>query len=230
MGQHQSALHDFLGSPVSSGWRDLPFFQAGTAMRIAARLDDRAREGACVFPPADQIYAALTFAVPSSVKVVILGQDPYPSHGNAHGLAFSCRGDGKLPASLKRIFREAADDLGAAAPSCGDLTAWAKQGVLLMNTAFTVEAGKAGSHLGLGWQALADQVLSEVSTRAAAAVFMLWGDKARAKRELVDPRHLVIESAHPSPLAARGDFLGSKPFSRANAWLVDKGVQPIAWI
>ena len=229
MGAHRAALHDFLDNPASAGWRYVPFFRDGSAMRMAARLDDVESAATSVFPPADQIYAALTFASPAAVKVVILGQDPYPTQGHAHGLAFSFRGEGKLPASLKRIFREVGDDLGAAPPASGDLTRWAEQGVLLLNTALSVEAGKAGSHLNLGWQALTDEIISAVSTKARAAVFMLWGDKARAKRDLIDPRHLVIESAHPSPLAAKGDFLGSRPFSRANAWLMDKDMQPVVW-
>ena len=229
MGEHQAALHDFLDNPASAGWLNLAFFRDGAAMRLAARLDEDAHAGMAVFPPAEQTYSALTFAGPADIKVVILGQDPYPTEGHAHGLAFSFRGEGRLPASLKRIFRELGNDLGAAPPASGDLTPWAEQGVLLLNTALSVEAGQAGSHLSLGWQALADQVIADVSTKARAAVFMLWGDKARAKRALIDPRHLTIESAHPSPLAARGDFLGSRPFSRANAWLVERRVQPVIW-
>ncbi len=225
----RQALEDFLNSPAGQGWRGLPFFRDGAAARLAARLDACEAAGDKVLPPPGQMYAALSFSAPADVKVLIVGQDPYPTPGHAHGLAFSYRGDGPLPASLKRIFRELGDDLDVPPPKCGDLTSWATQGALLLNTALSVEAGKAGSHLRFGWQALADQVISAVSAQAPSAVFMLWGDKARARRGLIDPRNLVIESAHPSPLAARGDFLGSKPFSKADAWLKDHGVRPIAW-
>ena len=175
------------------------------------------------------VYAALAMTPLSSVKVVILGQDPYPTPGNAHGLAFSYRGTGRLPASLSRILRERDADIGVAGASDGDLTPWAKQGVLLLNTALTVEAGRAGSHLALGWRALAEQVVSAASRARPAAAFILWGDKARAFRPLIDPRHGLIESAHPSPLAARGDFMGSRPFGRANGYLASHGMAPIDW-
>jgi uracil-DNA glycosylase len=226
---HASALTAFLSHPASAGWRDLPFFKAEAA-RIAHELDRRAMSGAVILPQAHEIYAALALTPLAGVKAVILGQDPYPTPGDAHGLAFSCRGAGRLPASLKRIFAELSADLGAPAPVTGDLSNWAEQGVLLLNSALSVEAGKAGAHLKLGWAALTDQVVSRVSAAQPAAAFILWGDKARAKRALVAPRHLVIESAHPSPLAARGDFMGSRPFSRANAFLAAQGLPPIRWL
>lgn len=192
-------------------------------------LDCLVGAGHQVLPQASDIFKALKLAPLEAVKVVILGQDPYPTPGHAHGLAFSCLG-ARLPASLKRIYRELGDDLGVAAPLSGDLSAWARQGVLLLNAALSVEAGQAGSHLGLGWDRLANEVIDAVSENSPAAAFILWGDKARARKSQIGPRHLVIESAHPSPLAARGDFLGSKPFSRTNAFLKEKEVRVIDWV
>jgi uracil-DNA glycosylase len=236
MTPHADALRAFLDDPASAGWRDLPFFGPGgtlfegsAAVRITQQLDAKAAAGAHILPPAPDMFAALRLTPLHQVKAVILGQDPYPTPGHAHGLAFSYRGSGGLPASLRRIFMELADDLGAEQPRGGDLTGWAKQGVLLLNAALSVEAGKAGAHLKLGWEALADQAVSAVSARNAATAFILWGDKARSRRALIDARHLILESAHPSPLAARGDFMGSKPFSRANAFLEEKGVGAIEW-
>ncbi len=229
------ALGAFLGDPGSAGWRDLPFFTqpdaagATAAERITALLDVRASAGALVLPPPPDLFAALRLTPLRTVRAVILGQDPYPTPGHAHGLAFSYRGSGGLPASLRRIFRELSDDLGLPVPARGDLTGWAMQGVLLLNTALSVEAGKAGAHLAMGWQELADQAVCAVSAQRQAVAFILWGDKARSRGALIDPRHTRIESAHPSPLAARGDFLGSRPFSRANACLAAQGLDAIDW-
>lgn len=222
------ALAAFMRDPASAGWQDLLFFADGLGERIALELDRKVAAGAEVLPPPADIFNAFRLTSLRRVKVVILGQDPYPTPGHAHGLAFSCLGP-KLPASLKRIYRELGDDLGIVPPESGDLSAWARSGVLLLNTALSVEAGQAASHLKLGWETLADQAIRRVSEVAPAAVFILWGDKARARKGLIAPHHLVIESAHPSPLAARGDFLGSKPFSRANAFLAGKGVGAIDW-
>lgn len=229
MRAYSAALDAFICDPASEGWRDLPFFTAGEASRIVGELDRHAARGVTILPGAPDLLNAFRLTAPKRVKVVIVGQDPYPTPGHAHGLAFSCLGQ-RLPASLKRIFRELADDLGVNAPATGDLSHWAREGVLLLNTALSVEAGNAGSHLRLGWDALADQAIDLVSATAPAAVFILWGDKARARRHLIAPCHLIIESAHPSPLAARGDFLGSKPFSRANAFLVENGIDPVKWV
>lgn len=227
---YRAALRDFLASPAGEDWGRLTFFAGGGAAAIVARLDERTASGATILPGPADIFAALSLCPLSRTRVVILGQDPYPTAGDAHGLAFSYAGARHLPASLKRIFRELADDLARPAPTNGDLSHWARQGVLLLNAALSVEAGKAGAHLRLGWDSLADEALAAVSAARSAAVFILWGDKARARKSLVAARHLVIESAHPSPLAARGDFLGSRPFSRANAFLVRRGQAPISWL
>jgi uracil-DNA glycosylase len=224
------ALAEFRGSPAAEGWRCLPFFADGTADDVAARVDERIAAGAQVLPPPHDIFTGLRLAPLERVKAVILGQDPYPTPGDSHGLAFSYRGPGRLPASLRVIFDEVAADLGVPRPRSGDLTPWAKQGVLCLNTALTVEAGRAGSHLKIGWSTLADEALAAVSAQRPAVVFLLWGGPARKRAILVDgTKHLVIESGHPSPLNRLNDFRGTRPFSRANAWLVETGEEPIDW-
>ena len=161
---------------------------------------------------------------------MILGQDPYPKRGDAHGLAFSYAGPRAVPASLRIILRELADDLGVAPPAGGDLTGWARSGVLLLNAALTTEEGRSGAHLRLGWSALTDDVVAAVSATRPAVAFLLWGAAARARAALIDrDKHLVIESGHPSPLNRARDYPGSRPFSRANAWLASRGVAPIDW-
>lgn len=229
-GPISQALKNFRANPTTADWAGLPFFRDGDADRIAAKVDALIAAGGHVLPPPDLVFNSLTLTPLEGVKVVILGQDPYPTPGDAHGLAFSYRGSRRLPASLKTILAEMAEDLGAPVPQTGDLTNWAKQGVLLLNTALTVEAGRAGAHLRLGWSALVDQAVSAVSDRQAAVVFLLWGGPARKRAALVDARkHLVIEAGHPSPLNRLRDFRGTRPFSRANAWLIQKGLTPIDW-
>ncbi|MGO4573547.1 uracil-DNA glycosylase [Microvirga sp. 2TAF3] len=211
-------------------WTALPFFTGGSADAVAAQIDDRIAAGAHVLPPPELVFNSLVLTPLDTVKVVILGQDPYPTPGDAHGLAFSYRGSRRLPASLRTILAEMADDIGVPMPRSGDLTKWAKQGVLLLNTALTVEAAKAGAHLKLGWSALVDQAVSAVSERQPTVVFLLWGGPARKRAALIDRnKHLVIEAGHPSPLNRLRDFRGTRPFSRANAWLADKGLAPIDW-
>lgn len=224
------ALAEFRESPATEGWRRLPFFADGIADDVAARVDERVAAGAQVLPPPHEIFTALRLSPLERVKAVILGQDPYPTPGDAHGLAFSYRGPGRLPASLRVIFDEFSADLGIPKPRSGDLTPWAKQGVLCLNTALTVEAGRAGAHLKLGWSTLADEAMAAVSAQRPAVVFLLWGGPARKRAILVDgAKHLVIESGHPSPLNRLNDFRGTRPFSRANAWLKEKGIEPIDW-
>ncbi len=225
-----AALAALLADPAAAGWRELPFFADGTAGRVVAAVDARIAAGAQVLPPPAAIFNALRLTPLESVKVVILGQDPYPTPGDAHGLAFSYQGKRRLPPSLKTILDEAAEDLGLPRPLSGDLTPWARQGVLLLNTALTVEAGKAGAHLKLGWSALADEAVAAVSAQRPAAVFMLWGGPARRRAALIDrTKHLVLEAGHPSPLNRRNDFRGTKPFSQANAWLASRGLAPVDW-
>jgi uracil-DNA glycosylase len=224
------ALARFRESPEADGWRRLPFFEGGDADRVAARVDERIAAGAQVLPSPESAFNALTLTPLDRVKAVILGQDPYPTPGDAHGLAFSYVGPRRLPASLKVVFAELAEDLSIEKPTRGDLTPWARQGVLLLNTALTVEAGQAGAHLRFGWSSLADQAIRAVSDRRPAVAFLLWGGPARKRAALVDAtRHRVIEAGHPSPLNRLGDFRGSRVFSRANAFLEERGAGAIDW-
>lgn len=224
------ALAALRAAPEAADWLSLPFFSDGCAEEVAARVDARITDGAQVLPPPQDIFRALATTPLGRVKAVILSQDPYPTPGDSHGLAFSYVGGRRLPASLRTIFSELSDDLGLDRPARGDLSAWARQGVLLLNTALTVEAGAAGAHLKLGWYRLADEVVAAVSARRPAVAFLLWGGTARKRASLVDgTKHLVLEAGHPSPLNRLGTFAGSKPFSRANAWLAAQGLEPIDW-
>jgi uracil-DNA glycosylase len=183
-----------------------------------------------IYPPKEDIFNALHFTPYSKVKVLILGQDPYHGEGQSHGLCFSVRRGVKQPPSLKNIFKELEADLGHRAPAHGELEAWAKQGVLLLNTVMTVEDGQAASHQKLGWEIFTDRIISLLNERETPIVFILWGRHAQAKKAAIDTsRHFIIESAHPSPLSARTGFFGSKPFSKANEFLVQQGIEPIDW-
>ena len=183
-----------------------------------------------VLPPEEEVFAAFEATSLQATKVVILGQDPYHGDHQAHGLAFSVRQGVDLPPSLRNIIKELHDDVGAPIPIHGDLTPWAHQGVLLLNTTLTVRTGEAGSHHGRGWENLTDVVIREINEKEHRVVFILWGAHARQKKSLImNPRHTVIEGVHPSPLSAYRGFFGSKPFSRANAALVEDGQEPIDW-
>lgn len=183
-----------------------------------------------VYPPHDQVFAALHLTPYADTRVVILGQDPYHGPRQAHGLCFSVTDGVPLPPSLVNIYKELRDDLGIEPPRSGNLEAWARQGVLLLNTTLTVRGGAAASHQGKGWETFTDEVIRAVSAKPHRVVFILWGGHARKKKALVDTnRHTIIESAHPSPLSAHNGFFGSKPFSRTNAALEDAGLAPIDW-
>lgn len=183
-----------------------------------------------VFPEPDEVFAALHLTPLSQVKVLILGQDPYHGPGQAHGLCFSVRKGTPPPPSLQNIFTELHDDLGIDRPTDGDLTRWARQGVLLLNATLTVRAHQAASHQGKGWETFTDEVIRAVNDRPERVVFILWGNSARRKKALIDTdRHVVIESPHPSPLSAHRGFFGSRPFSRANEALVAAGRDPVDW-
>ena len=199
-------------------WRELQDFVA----------DDRRRHP--VYPPHDEVFAALHLTPYASVKVMILGQDPYHGPGQAHGLCFSVQRGIRVPPSLANIHKELHDDLGLPIPDHGNLEAWARQGVLLLNATLTVRGGAAASHQGQGWEIFTDQVIRVVNSKPEPVVFILWGASARRKRQLIDTdRHTIIESAHPSPLSAHNGFFGSRPFSRANAALVAAGREPVDW-
>lgn len=209
--------------PDLGDWSDLPFFSKDWP-RIAAMLAAERRD---ILPPEPLRFAALARTRPDDTRVVILGQDPYPTPGHANGFAFSVSRNTPLPKSLKNIFREMQDDLGAN-PQTGDLSPWADSGVLLLNTALTVPAGQTNGHAKLGWSRLTEQVLGLLSDRPRA--FVLWGNHALGFRKYVTgPDHLFIETAHPSPLSAYRGFFGSRPFSRINAWLAERGEPPVDW-
>ena len=181
-----------------------------------------------VFPPAVDIFNALKHTAFADVRVVILGQDPYIKHGEAHGMAFSVNHGVRVPPSLKNIYKELQDDLACTIPSTGYLMPWAKQGVLLLNTILTVKAGESKSHAGRGWEQFTDHIIVALSQREKAMVFMLWGKPAQAKAAMIAPHHLVLQAAHPSPLA-RGAFFGCKHFSKANEFLLGNNETPMNW-
>ena len=211
-------------NPVLRGELAKPYWQ--DLQRFVA--EERAR--AEVYPPPDQVFAALHLTPYAEVKVLILGQDPYHGAGQAHGLCFSVQPGVPAPPSLVNILKELHDDIGVAPPEHGCLEAWARRGVLLLNATLTVRARQAASHQGKGWETFTDEVIRAVNAKPERVVFILWGASARKKRALIDTtRHVVIESAHPSPLSAHNGFFGSRPFSRANAALVDAGREPVDW-
>ena len=183
-----------------------------------------------VFPPENEVFAALDLTPYSAANVLILGQDPYHDTNQAHGLAFSVRPGIPPPPSLVNMFKELKSDLGTRTPNNGYLVPWAKQGVLLINTVLTVRAHQANSHKGRGWERFTDAVISALNARDEPVIFVLWGANARKKLALIDgTRHTVIESAHPSPLSARNGFFGSRPFSRINTALREHGKPEIDW-
>lgn len=182
-----------------------------------------------IFPEMQDIFSALRLTPYDSVKVVILGQDPYHGEGQAHGLAFSVKDGVAIPPSLRNMYKEIYDETGNPPPESGNLTRWAEQGVLLLNAALTVREGEANSHRGRGWEQFTDAVIKYISDNCEGVVFMLWGNFARTKSVLIDRlRHHVLEAAHPSPLA-RGAFFGCRHFSKANAALSASGRTPIDW-
>jgi uracil-DNA glycosylase len=230
MQNYSDAVAAFTSCHRNSDWAALSFFKGGDAAMLAATLDTRVKEGRHVLPPPSDMLNALVWTSLEATRVVILGQDPYPTPGVAHGLAFSVNPEVKIPRSLRNIFKEYETDTGLPMPSHGYLRHWADQGVLLLNTCLTVEAYAAGSHRRLGWEVLTDQIIQAVSDRTDAAVFLLWGADAQSKSVLIDgSRHLILKAPHPSPLSARRGFFNSRPFSATNAWLTAHGYRPVAW-
>lgn len=205
-------------------WARLPFFEQDWP-----EIRNRLNQTSNWLPGPDLLFAALDLLPPHAVRVIILGQDPYPTPGHANGLAFSFATDIALPRSLKNIYTEMRDDIGSA-PATGDLSHWARQGVLLLNTALSVPVGMAGGHAGWGWQRLAQQAIEE-SKKHGPLAFLIWGAHARKTVSgLPREQDLLIESAHPSPLSARRGFFGNRPFSRINDWLKAGGREPIDWV
>jgi uracil-DNA glycosylase len=217
--------------PLSSGWQAVlrPLQQEAWFQELCAFVEDERRAGA-VYPPSSQTFTALRETPLETVRVLLLGQDPYHQEGQAHGLSFSVSGTTPIPPSLRNMFQELHADLGIPRPEHGSLLAWAHQGVLLLNTVLTVRRGQPGSHRKRGWERVTDCILTAVSQQPHPVVFLLWGADAQRKRTLVDEnRHRVITSAHPSPLSAHRGFWGSRPFSRTNAALREAGRGEIDW-
>lgn len=183
-----------------------------------------------IFPSKKEVFKAFRYTPYKNVKVVILGQDPYHGVGEAEGLCFSVPKGIKKPPSLNNIFKELNTDLGCSIPDNGSLVSWAKQGVLLLNTVLTVVKDQAASHKDIGWEVFTDEVIKKINIKDEPVVFILWGSYARSKKKFItNPKHLIIESAHPSPLSAYNGFFGSKPFSKTNNFLQQNNLQPINW-
>ena len=220
---------------VPPSWQDAlaPALATAQARQLGGFLQAEEAAGKRIYPPRATRLAALELTPLDAVKVVILGQDPYHGPGQAHGLCFSVQPGVKVPPSLVNIYKELASDLGLPRPAHGNLEAWARQGVLLLNNALTVEDGKAGSHAGKGWEAITDAAVAAVAAKAEPCVFLLWGNHARKKAlavpGLMDSHHLVLTAPHPSPLSAHAGFLGCRHFSQANAFLDAKGRGVIDW-
>lgn len=205
-------------------------FAAPYMHELRAFLVAEKEAGKRIFPKGPDYFRALDLTPVDAVKVVILGQDPYHGAGQAHGLCFSVQPGTRTPPSLVNIYKEMKSDLGIAPAAHGFLEHWAKQGVLLLNSVLTVEEGRAAAHQGRGWERFTDAVIRAVNDRCDGVVFMLWGAYAQKKAAFVDQeKHLVLKAAHPSPLSAHNGFLGSRPFSKANEFLVSRGKDPIDW-
>lgn len=199
-------------------------------VEIAGFLKNEKLAGKTVYPPGKLIFNAFNTTPISNVKIVILGQDPYHNPGQAHGLSFSVPYGVPAPPSLVNIFKEQFTDLGIPIPKHGNLEKWAKQGVLMLNASLTVEINKPMSHSKIGWHLFTDAVIKTISDQKDGVVFMLWGSFAKSKQELIDKaKHLILTAAHPSPLSAHNGFMGCRHFSKANEWLLQKGLTPIDW-
>ena len=221
---------------IPESWRSVlePVLVAPEARKLGGWLSAEEAAGKVVYPPRGTRLAALALTPLDAVRCVILGQDPYHGEGQAHGLAFSVQAGVKPPPSLVNIYKEMEADLGLPRATTGDLTPWARQGVLLLNNTLTVEAGQAGSHAGRGWDAITDAAVAAVAERPEPTVFILWGSHAKKKAGRIPAlgrasHHLVLTSAHPSPLSAHNGFFGSRPFSQANAFLESAGRGAIDW-
>lgn len=221
---------------IPESWRPVlePVLATPEARRLGGWLAAEEAAGKVVYPPRGTRLAALALTPLDAVRCVILGQDPYHGPGQAHGLAFSVQAGVRPPPSLVNIYKELEADLGLPRAASGDLTPWARQGVLLLNNTLTVEAGQAGSHAGRGWDAITDAAVAAVAASERPTVFILWGSHAKKKASRVPAlgrasHHLVLTSAHPSPLSAHSGFFGSRPFSQANAFLESAGRGGIDW-
>ncbi|GDX19950.1 uracil-DNA glycosylase 2 [Actinomycetes bacterium] len=216
---------------VPETWREV--LRNETSQTYFADLSEfvlRERKASTVFPSEHEVFTALQLTSPDNVRVVIVGQDPYHGAGQAHGLSFSVQHGTRIPPSLRNIYAELHSDLDIPLPQHGNLEAWAKQGVLLLNSTLTVREGEAGSHAGHGWETLTDAIISYLGSRQEHIVFVLWGAHAGRKTSLINQHHTVITSVHPSPLSAHRGFFGSRPFSQINRALADHNQPEINWV
>lgn len=216
---------------IDSQWQEAlkEEFQKDYYHELMAKVSE-AYENNQVFPPANEVFNALNLTPLSQVKAVIIGQDPYHDVGQAHGLCFSVKPGVKVPPSLVNIYKELHDDLGCSIPEDGYLVKWATQGVLMLNTVLTVNAHEANSHKGYGWEKFTDAIISKVNEEDRPIVFLLWGAPAQKKKKLLNnPKHLILEAPHPSPLSVYRGFWGCKHFSKTNEFLVNNGIEPIDW-
>lgn len=217
---------------IEASWKEVlkgefskPYFQ-----QIPLHLKTEKSQGKTIYPPGSLIFNAFNTTPFDKVKVVILGQDPYHGAGQAHGLCFSVQKGVPSPPSLVNIFKELQDDIGVEIPNHGNLTHWAQQGVFLLNASLTVRAGEPMSHSKIGWAEFTDTVIKKISEQKKNVVFLLWGKFAQEKRVLIDEsKHCILRSVHPSPLSAHAGFFGCKHFSKTNAYLVNKGIDPVDW-
>ncbi len=217
--------------PLPESWRPLlqTEFEREAYRALDAYLDAQVSEGKEILPPREEIFRALELTAYADVKVLLLGQDPYPTRGDAHGLCFSVRPGVKVPRSLQNIYKELRADVGFRPPSHGFLEGWARQGMLMLNTVLTLRAGEAFSHRGQGWEEFTDSAIRLVNAKPTRVVFVLWGKAAQAKRSLITaPQHRIVECGHPSPLSARF-FMGCRCFSKINAHLAEAGLAPMDW-
>lgn len=217
---------------IEESWKEMlkdefakPYFQS-----IVLHLKTERQQGKTIYPPGGLIFNAFNTTPFDQVKVVILGQDPYHGPNQAHGLCFSVQAGVPPPPSLVNIFKELHEDLGIRIPNHGNLTQWAKQGVFLLNASLTVRAGEPMSHAKIGWATFTDTVIKKISEERPHVVFLLWGKFAQEKKVLIDEsKHCILKAAHPSPLSAHAGFFGCKHFSKANAYLISKGIDPVDW-
>jgi len=214
---------------ISKGWDDVlkEEYEKEYLLNLLRKLNILYKQKT-IYPKQTEVFNALRYTSYDDVKIVILGQDPYHGEGEAEGLSFSVKKGIKLPPSLRNIFKELNDDLGCTIPTNGSLVKWAKQGVLLLNSILTVEKDTPLSHKGLGWEQFTDKIIEKINEKQTPVVFILWGQFARSKKVLItNPKHLIIESPHPSPFSAHYGFFGSKPFSKANNFLIKNKISPV---
>ncbi len=216
--------------PVDSDWTDRlgDVFETETFESLVGFVESERAEHT-IFPPEEDVFVAFRETSFADTKVVILGQDPYHGAGQAHGLSFSVKDGVKHPPSLRNIFKELASDIGIEVPESGNLLPWSRQGVLMLNTVLTVRESEANSHRKKGWEEFTDAVISSFNEHPDSIVFILWGSPAQKKEKLIDGRHHLIKSVHPSPLSAHRGFFGSAPFSQANELLVAEGLSAVDW-